>query len=363
VLQWLAQDRPRGAVDHCDARLALTRSLLDRDEVDAAAEEARLVVAQAMPVSHTLYEVLGRLALAEAEAARGDTGEALAEVERARHVLRVRSPGSDLRERIDAVDAALHLQCGDLRTAHRLATRLRPGPTRALLEARLESPARRLASGVLADIRPTTPRQSLERGVLVVDGLLRSRPAEAELHLVRIAEAADDLGLLRLLCAAGPDVLVLAQRLAPASAAVARLAAAVTREHLPAPGPVPEVRLSEGEVEMLLLLPQHRGNAELATALDVSVNTVKTRLRRLFAKLDVHDRDAAIRRAHELGVVPGAGAGATGGPDPLELPAPAPAQAPATGPAPGRVSEVAVVPGAVVPGAAGDPVSAPGGYS
>jgi LuxR family maltose regulon positive regulatory protein len=46
----------------------------------------------------------------------------------------------------------------------------------------------------------------------------------------------------------------------------------------------------------------HRSQRDLAEALGVSVNTVKTRLRRLYRKLGVNDREAALAVADAAGV-------------------------------------------------------------
>ena len=51
------------------------------------------------------------------------------------------------------------------------------------------------------------------------------------------------------------------------------------------------------------LLPTRMSNADIAEHLGVSVNTVKTRLRRLFAKLGVSDRRGAALRVAELGLL------------------------------------------------------------
>ena len=71
--------------------------------------------------------------------------------------------------------------------------------------------------------------------------------------------------------------------------------------------PAPEAAsaaLSRGELQLVALLPTRMTNADMADRLGVSVNTVKTRLRRLFAKLDVHDRRNAVERIGELGLLP-----------------------------------------------------------
>ena len=55
-----------------------------------------------------------------------------------------------------------------------------------------------------------------------------------------------------------------------------------------------------GEGELLELLSHGGSTVDAAAALGVSVNTVKTRLRRLYAKLGVHDREAALKAAARL---------------------------------------------------------------
>ena len=55
---------------------------------------------------------------------------------------------------------------------------------------------------------------------------------------------------------------------------------------------------------MLHALAAGRSNKEIATTLDVSPNTVKTHVARLFEKLDAKRRTDAINRARELGIVP-----------------------------------------------------------
>ena len=55
---------------------------------------------------------------------------------------------------------------------------------------------------------------------------------------------------------------------------------------------------------MLQALAAGRSNKEIAIALDVSPNTVKTHIAKLFEKLDAKRRTDAINRARELGIVP-----------------------------------------------------------
>jgi DNA-binding NarL/FixJ family response regulator len=61
--------------------------------------------------------------------------------------------------------------------------------------------------------------------------------------------------------------------------------------------------ISERELEVLGLLAAGRSNKEIAGRLQVSPNTVKTHVAKLYAKLDVRRRTEAVLRARELGMI------------------------------------------------------------
>ncbi len=58
--------------------------------------------------------------------------------------------------------------------------------------------------------------------------------------------------------------------------------------------------LSEREVEVLRLLASGASNTEMAQALVVSTNTVRTHLRHIYDKLGASNRTQAVARAREL---------------------------------------------------------------
>ena len=84
------------------------------------------------------------------------------------------------------------------------------------------------------------------------------------------------------------------------------------RRLLERPGPAAEAPvtqqsladpLSQREVEVLRLLDSELTGPQIADALFVSLNTLRTHTKRIFTKLDVKTRAAAVRRAHEQGLL------------------------------------------------------------
>jgi LuxR family maltose regulon positive regulatory protein len=67
----------------------------------------------------------------------------------------------------------------------------------------------------------------------------------------------------------------------------------------PHPAP-PAGQLSPGELRVLRYLPTNLSRPQIAGELSVSLNTVNTHVRSIYAKLQVRDRSAAVRRAREL---------------------------------------------------------------
>ena len=63
------------------------------------------------------------------------------------------------------------------------------------------------------------------------------------------------------------------------------------------------VSLTDRELSVLQYLPSMMTYPEIADQLFVSVNTVKSHLRHLYAKLEVVNRRQAVIRARELGLL------------------------------------------------------------
>ena len=61
--------------------------------------------------------------------------------------------------------------------------------------------------------------------------------------------------------------------------------------------------LSEREIEVLGLLASELTGPEIARHLFISLNTLRTHTKRIFTKLDVTNRSAAVRRGRELNLI------------------------------------------------------------
>lgn len=62
--------------------------------------------------------------------------------------------------------------------------------------------------------------------------------------------------------------------------------------------------ITDREYEVLTLLAEGCANKEIARRLDLSPNTVKTHLARLYEKLEAERRTQAVQKARELALIP-----------------------------------------------------------
>jgi LuxR family maltose regulon positive regulatory protein len=62
----------------------------------------------------------------------------------------------------------------------------------------------------------------------------------------------------------------------------------------------PAEELSPSELKVLRYLPTNLSRSEIAGELSVSVNTVNTHVRSIYAKLQARNRSSAVQRAREL---------------------------------------------------------------
>ena len=127
----------------------------------------------------------------------------------------------------------------------------------------------------------------------------------------RALDLAEPAGLRRIFVSHGSAVGPLLRRHARHGtghpAMVGELVETIERRGRPARRAAPEglaERLSERERAILGYLPSMMSNQEIAGALMISVNTVKTHLKAIYRKLDAPGRREAVERARELALIP-----------------------------------------------------------
>lgn len=152
--------------------------------------------------------------------------------------------------------------------------------------------------------------------ILVAQALARAAlddVAGARSSLERAVSLAEPEGFVRVFLDEGAPMAALLRQVSKDRGApgyVRRLLAAMattTRETAVDPQLIEP--LSERELEVLRLLDSDLDGPDLARELTVSLNTVRTHTRNIYAKLGVTSRRAAVTRGAELGLLSRAGEG------------------------------------------------------
>jgi LuxR family maltose regulon positive regulatory protein len=188
----------------------------------------------------------------------------------------------------------------------------RTGPTgeTLLLEAWTQAAAgRHAAAGIIVspvyepDMLILLPHTVVEALLLETEAALQADDLLAGRAVLEAALAqAEILGVVRPVALAGPRTQeLLTTRAAnnghgPFAGRVAAARAAVVAD--------PAVLLSERELAVLVLLPSLLTAGEIADEFTVSVNTVKSHVRSIYAKLGVASRREAVERAQDSGLLP-----------------------------------------------------------
>ena len=132
----------------------------------------------------------------------------------------------------------------------------------------------------------------------------RGDAAAALVSLRRAVMLAEPEGYVRVLADAGPPMAALLGALAKQgfhTGYVRRLAAAAGPRDGQRPVKQPLVDpLSDRELEVLRLLVTDLGGPEIARELSVSLNTMRTHTKNIYAKLGVNNRREAVRKGQEL---------------------------------------------------------------
>jgi LuxR family maltose regulon positive regulatory protein len=296
------------SADSAQARFEEGRRWLDRAEPSV---QAKLDPATALLVRF----VSGELLVGE-----GRLGEALAEFQECERLDDLLAIEHTLIGPVRASIAQTQLRMGDVSGAEATIARMTPGD-HEVGEALTAIAAVRLARG--------DQRAAIEDVTPVLDGTVRVvRAGTVVQALVVRAVARDQLGdavaaendIERALDVAEPDGLIFPFVAAPGrdllerhprhrtahNALLSDILDVLAGSSLPARDRQPAGRaeeLSASEVRVLGYLPSNLSAPEIAAELFVSTSTVKTHMRHIYEKLDVHRRTEAVVRARELGLL------------------------------------------------------------
>jgi LuxR family maltose regulon positive regulatory protein len=298
ALATLARTGRFGSIDEGDALLARSRAGSDLGEFEQAADDAERLLHRAQEIGHVAYEVLARAASARAGAGLLRFEEAADQLARARRLLRSHAAGPGLLPALDVASVDLAIGAGDREGAEAAMARL-PLDRRGSCALRVAGLDPRLSEATAARLLhtypPRDPRTVVDGRLLLAAAHLGSRPDLSRRHLADAAAVAVDHGLLRALVGCSDELLALAAAGALSGDPLGTLLQSARRSA--APRAAATAPLSAGELELLDHLADPVGNREIADRLGITVNTLKTRLRRLYAKLGVHDRVSAVQAA------------------------------------------------------------------
>lgn len=334
------------ACDHRGRRLPIAGQALIGQAVLAWMrgndERAEALLDEGIPLARQAGEMValdGLLLLARIRRAAGHVEAAWALLEESLH-LALQSDATRLDDRMVAIDRARHwIETGDLLRARQWVDErgLKPPtfgarPTESVADGseRVRKYEVLMAAAVLAaQGEHETALAALDwtegrfevrrRPLMLVDALVlegwvhaqRGAGVQASAALERALSLAASQDYVRPFLDAGPG---LAELLTTAAVRgvkpqfVGRLLSLFGRTAPTQPDGAPTTpvlldALTERELDVLRLLPTHLSSTEIAERLTVSPNTVRTHIKNIYSKLDVHSRDAAVCRAQALGLL------------------------------------------------------------
>ncbi|MDA0171646.1 LuxR C-terminal-related transcriptional regulator [Solirubrobacter taibaiensis] len=286
--------------DYHEVGFAVLKTVTDDGDVPAMAVAAEHAVALASADDDLTgeYAVVALAALAQARMLVGDEQDAeRAAAAAAHHPLAPRRPHGLVSAL--AVLATVRAERGHVAAARECADQ-------ALAEARRSGNAEARAGGraqaadavvALAEGRLEQAARAGERAVALL-GPGASR-AQAQLVLVRTHAARGELRQARAVLAQAWGTL----HECPDAGVVPARAERLGEELAAARSSPPGEPVSAAERLVLEQLASGRSNAEIASVLFLSPNTIKTHLRAIYTKLGVHSREAAVARARALGLL------------------------------------------------------------
>jgi LuxR family maltose regulon positive regulatory protein len=303
----------------------------------AAAETSFRRLADMSAVAHSKALVEGHVGLVLTALAQGRPGDAMTAIAALRHrlieremlafaaeagsleqrvALAVASPKASLHWQPEAGSAAIPVDFWEQPVLTQVRTLLAAGSPVDLAQA----------AELLADSRAKALARNFNRRLIEVGGLqalvlsAQGREGAALDALQEAVERAAPGGALRLLVDCGPGLIALLEKLQAAGAApryiqnvlaafappTAAPAVPPTRAGVMVPAArqeVPAETLSNREIDVLILLAERLSDKEIAQRLVLSPLTVKKHTQRIYRKLGVQNRRAAVDRARRLDLI------------------------------------------------------------
>jgi LuxR family maltose regulon positive regulatory protein len=273
--------------------------LVERNRLEEARVELEHATAIGAKQGFAHAALLPLLSLARVQHLSGDGDLARTSLASARRLLRRRS-AVPLQQRIEETEAAIALADHDYDRARVLVDTLHD-PCRTRVAARLELEMGRFeeAHALLSHAASTSVRDRID--VL----LMRAHGADDETSLDLVAQAltlAESEGYVRIFVDEAPWLAAYVRRLVGAwpSGFAAEIAAAIVAEPDRRASLQDLGELSGREQEVWRFLSTSLSMQEIADALYVSRNTLKSHVRSIYRKLGVSTREAAVGRGNGL---------------------------------------------------------------
>jgi LuxR family maltose regulon positive regulatory protein len=307
-----------------DMHVGLAGVLLERNDLAGALEQ--LTISRQLGDHNGLPQnaYRGRVVLARLREAQGDLDDALRLLDEAERVY-VGDFAPDVQP-VAAVRARLRIRRNELADAQEWAGERRLSAdddpsylreyehltlARLLIAQHRAEPARDEANVLPLLDRLLAAAELGGRGASIIEILMLHAAAHdaggnspaANAALQRAVTLAQSEGYVRLFLDEGPPMAALLKALRKQSAAPAYL-----NRLIASPASLPQrlvEPLSERELDVLRLLGGDLGGPAIARQLCVSLNTVRTHTKNIYAKLGVTSRRDAVRQARELNLIPG----------------------------------------------------------
>ena len=306
VLQ-LVGDQPQ--LIACEAHLGLARIFYEWNDVDAAQQHGQQSIQLARQLENTDRFVACEVFLARLKLAQGDVAGAAAILDKAGQFVRQHNFVFRIPEVVTAQVLTL-LHQGNLTAAADLAEKHKLPISQARVHLAQGDTSAALAA--LGPLRRQVEAKSWEDErlkVMVLQAVVLHAHGEKDKAAQLLGDAlalAEPGGFIRIFVDEGPPIAELLEKILDDNIDVPRayvkklLSAFRLGKLIKTEGGLVVDRLSERELEVLRLIAAGLSNKKIMEELFLSLSTVKTHIRNIYSKLNVHSRTEVIVKAKEM---------------------------------------------------------------